>query len=231
MKFITAFTTGLFATAVSSLALPAPDAEPEPLPAALASLTDVQIIKYEVQGWYADTAVVSKFLDNIAAKNFRNNDAYQKAAKIAWLAEYSATAPTFGNKAILDSYLAGFGNGSNGSNGSNGTVNNNGTWTGEDSYGEKVKSWLEQLKNKKWGKDCDAIQALAKQINAERCAYVLPAIDSYFQQAAVIVGSYNPSKPDTSISNLKAVRAKACSAVKQRDVVEDEMVVEDIELE
>lgn len=230
MKFITALTTGLFATAVTSLALPAPDAEPEPLPAALASLTDVQIIKYEVYGWYQDTAVVSKFLDNIAAKNFRNDAAFQKAAKIAWLAEYSATAPTYGNKAILDSYLAGYGNGSNGSNGSNGTVNNNGTWTGEDSYGEQVKGWLEQLKNKKWGKDCQAIQDLAKKINADRCAYVLPAIDSYFKQAAVIVGSYNPSKPDTSLSNLRAVRAKACGAVVSRDV-EDELVVEDIELE
>lgn len=132
MKFLSALAAGLFATTVTSLAIPDPEAvaealpepDPEAVPAAFASLTDVQIIKYTVKDWYADTAIVSKFLDNIAKKNFRSDAEFTKAAKVAWLAEYSSTAPTWGNKAVLDSYLAG----KNGSNGSNGTEQGNGTW-------------------------------------------------------------------------------------------------------
>lgn len=228
MKFITALATGLWATTVASLALPAPEAEAEPLPAALASLTDVQIIKYTVKDWQADTAIVSKFLDDVAAKKFRNNNDYSRAAKIAWLAEYSTSAPSYGNKAILDSYLAGKGNGSNGSNGTNGTESGNGTWTGEDCYGEKVKQWLEQLKGKNWKKDCTKIQDLVKEINEARCGYVLPATDGYFQAAGALIASYNPSKPDYSVGQMRAVRAKACRASNYAREVED-IMLDDIE--
>ncbi|GIZ45001.1 hypothetical protein CKM354_000818500 [Cercospora kikuchii] len=230
MKFLSALAAGLFATAVTSLAIPdpeavpeaLPEADPEAVPAAFASLTDVQIIKYTVKDWYADTAIVSKFLDNIAKKNFRSDAEFTKAAKLAWLAEYSSTAPTWGNKAVLDSYLAG----KNGSNGSNGTEQSNGTWTGEGSYGQNVKDRLEELKNKKWRRDCKTIQQIAQEINDDRCEYVLPAIDGYFQQASNLVASYNPSKPDYSIRSIRAVRAKACGATRYARDVEDELVMD-----
>ncbi|KAM3416316.1 hypothetical protein BST61_g7922 [Cercospora zeina] len=233
MKFLSALAAGLFATTVASLAIPEPEAvaealpeaHPEAVPAAFASLTDVQIIKYTVKDWYADTAIVSKFLDNIAKKTFRSDSEFTKAAKVAWLAEYSSTAPTWGNKAVLDSYLAG----KNGSNDSNGTEQGNGTWTGEQSYGQKVKTLLEELKNKNWRRDGKNIQQIAVEINDSRCEYVLPAIDGYFQQASNLVASYNPSKPDLSLRSVRAVRAKACGAGRYAREVADSLLVEDVE--
>ncbi|PPJ55509.1 hypothetical protein CBER1_07041 [Cercospora berteroae] len=193
MKFLSALAAGLFATTVTSLAIPdpeaapeaLPEADPEAVPAAFASLTDVQIIKYTVKDWYADTAIVSKFLDSIAKKNFRSDAEFSKAAKLAWLAE-----------------------------------------TGEGSYGQNVKDRLEELKNKKWRRDCKTIQQIAQEINDDRCEYVLPAIDGYFQQASNLVASYNPSKPDYSIRSIRAVRAKACGATRYARDVEDELVMD-----
>ena len=213
MKFTLAFLSGLMATSVVGMAIPAPQPEPEALaepvtmPDVTSSLSDAAIIETAASGWLQDANIVSGFLDGIYNKRFKSQALYLKAAQAALAAEEAEWAL----KETLADYLLN----NPACQAANSTLSDGDTWG-------NVKDLLEQLTELDWIADQTQIQQILNEINfgdgsaASRCSAILPAFDAYFNAA----NKELISDGALPIKNLRAKTPKSCSAGTKRDVLE-----------
>jgi hypothetical protein len=154
-------------------------------------------IKTAVYAWRNDTGTVSEFLNNAGGRTFANNAAYHTAAVNA----YNAELDELTHKKVLDNELPA----SSQLKQANKTLVADGTF-------QSVVDRLNILQSTHYSQ-ANAIATAVKQINfghgriAGRCAAVLPAIDTYFSQAAQEVEKLDG---DSSLNGLQAIRPTAC---------------------
>ena len=155
-------------------------------------------IKTAVYAWRADTGTVSEFLNNAGGRTFANNAAFHTAAVNA----YNAELDELTHKKVLDNELPA----SSQLKQANTTLVADGTF-------QSVVNLLDSLKSLQYSQK-NAIATAVKQINfghgsvAGRCAAVLPAIDTYFSQAAQEVEKLDG---DSSLNGVRAIRPTACN--------------------
>ena len=156
-------------------------------------------IKGAVYAWRSDTGTVSTFLNNAAARSFSNNAAFHNAAVNA----YNAEIDELTHKQVLDNELPP----------SSQLTQANQTLVADGTF-QSVVDRLNTLKSLQYSQT-KAIAKAVNQINfghdnvAGRCAAVLPAIDTYFSQAAKEVRRLDG---DSSLNGLKAIRPTACGS-------------------
>lgn len=211
MKLIYAMLGGLMATLVSGYAIPVPDPEAEAdadVSSLLEGRSDADIIASTAEAWSADTATVARFLDSVAANQFRSQSAYAHAAAAALAVEAQQVAL----QKILDLEL----------------ITSDGTATSNISNGttgvcySTILQLFKQLTKLDYRRDRAAIVRIVNQINFGSgnvqglCNAVLPSIDTWFEEA----DAYLESSGDSALSGLRAARPRACQQ-RRRDVVLD----------
>ena len=154
-------------------------------------------IKTAVYAWRADTGTVSEFLNNAGGRTFANNAAFHSAAVNA----YNAELDELTHKQVLDNELPH----TSQLEQANTTLVTDGTF-------QSVVDRLNLLQSLHYNQ-VNAIAKAVKQINfghgrvAGRCAAVLPAIDTYFSQAAQELEKLDG---DSSLNGVRAIRPTAC---------------------
>lgn len=215
MKISLALLSGLFAAAVSGLAIPSAEADVESVAVVerdemleiRADSSDASIISGSALDWAAGENVVSDFLDLVAGKKFRNQKAYHKAARNAWK-RHKAGVRDYDH---LGQYL----------DGNQGYQSGNSTLSDGGALGH-ITDLLYELTTLNWTKDLSDILEIVNEINfgsgtwEGRCGALIPAIDDVLTAASDELLSLLPT--DTTLDGLKVAVPKSCKAGTKRDI-------------